>query len=42
MGHSEGNPQREVHTDTGLPKKTIETFQINNLTLYLQKLDEQQ
>ena len=21
MGHSEGNPEREVHSDTGLPKK---------------------
>ena len=21
MGHSEGSPEREVHNDTGLPKK---------------------
>ena len=21
MGHSEGSPEREVHSDTGLPKK---------------------
>ena len=21
MGHSKGNPEREVHSDTGLPKK---------------------
>ena len=21
MGHSEGNPEREVHSNTGLPKK---------------------
>ena len=21
MGHSEGTPEREVHSDTGLPKK---------------------
>ena len=21
MGHSEGSPEREVHTNTGLPKK---------------------
>ena len=40
MGHSKGNLEREVHSDTGLPKK-IETFQINDLTLHLQ-LDEQQ
>ena len=40
MGHSKGSLEREVHSDTGLPKK-IETFQINNLTLNLQ-LDEQQ
>ena len=40
MGHSVGSPEREDHSDTGIPKK-IETFQINNLTLNLQ-LDEQQ
>ena len=39
MGHSEGSPEREVHSDTGLKK--IETFQINNLTLHLQELEEQ-
>ena len=26
MGHSEGSPEREVHSDTGLPKKKVETF----------------
>ena len=31
---------REVHSDTGLPKKT-ETFQINGLTLHLQELEAQ-
>ena len=41
MGHSKGNLEREVHSDTGLPKK-IETFQINNLTLHLLELEEQQ
>ena len=41
MGHSEGSPEREVHSDTGLPK-LIEIFQINNLTLHLQELEEQQ
>ena len=41
MGHSKGSPEREVHADTGLPKK-IEIFQINNLTLHLQELEEQQ
>ena len=35
MGHSEGSPEKEVHSNTGLPKKKIETFQINNLTLHL-------
>ena len=42
MGHSEGSPEREVHSNTGLTKKKIETFQIKNLTLYLQELEEQQ
>ena len=42
MGHSKGSPEREVHSDTNLPKKKIETFQINNLTLHLQELEEQQ
>ena len=37
MGHSKGSSEREVHNDTGLPKK-IETFQINNLILHLQEL----
>ena len=30
MGHRESSPEREVHSDTGLPKKK-QTFQINNL-----------
>ena len=41
MGHSKGSPEREVHSDTCLPKIDT-TFQMNNLTLHLQKLDEQQ
>ena len=41
MGHSKGSPEGEIHSDTGLPKK-METFQINNLTLHLQELEEQQ
>ena len=40
MGHSKGSPAREVHSETSLPKKA--TFQINNLTLCLQELNEQQ
>ena len=41
MEHSEGSPEREVQSNTGLPKK-IQTFQINNLILCLQELKEQQ
>ena len=41
MGHRESSPEREVHSDTDYLKK-IETFQINNLTLHLQELEEQQ
>ena len=41
MGHSKGIPEREVHSHTGL-LKIIGTFQINNLTLHLQELEEQQ
>ena len=41
MRHREGGLEGEVHSNTGLPKK-IETFQINNLTLHLQELEEQQ
>ena len=41
MGHSKDSPEREVHSNTGLPKK-IETFQSNNLTLRQQELEEQQ
>ena len=40
MGHSEGSPEKQVHSNIGLPKK-IEAFQINNLTLHLQELEEQ-
>ena len=40
LGQSKGSPEREVHSDTGLLKKK-ETVQINNLTLYLQELEEQ-
>ena len=42
MGHSKGSPEREVQRNTGLPKKYIETFQVNKLTLHLQELEEQQ
>ena len=41
MGHNKGRPEREVHSNTGLPKKT-ETFQKNNLTPHLLELEEQQ
>ena len=41
MGHSEGSPEREVHRNTGPPKKD-KTFQINNLMLHLKELAEQQ
>ena len=41
MGHRKGSPEREVHSNTGLPKN-METFQISNLTLHLQELKEQQ
>ena len=41
MRHSEGSPEREVHSNTGLPKKDG-NFSKNNLTLRLQELEEQQ
>ena len=41
MGYSKGSPEREVYSDTGLPKK-IKTAQINKLTIHLQELEEQQ
>ena len=40
MGHKEGSPEREVHSNTGLPSKDRNIS--NNLTLYLQELEEQQ
>ena len=40
MGHSKGSPEREVHSNTGLPKKDGNIS--NNLTLCLQELKEQQ
>ena len=42
MGHRKGSPEREVHSNTGLSKKKIETSQIHNLTLHIQELQEQQ
>ena len=48
MGHSEGSPEREIPSNTSLHLKKKkeeeeeETFQINNLTLNLQQLEEQQ
>ena len=39
MGHSKGSPEREVHSDAGLPKKD-RNIQIKNLILHL--LEEQQ
>ena len=41
MGHSKGSPEREVHSNTGLPKKD-RNISINNLTLQMQELQEQQ
>ena len=41
MGHNKARTEREVHSHTGLPKE-IEKSQINNLTLHLQELEEQQ
>ena len=40
MVHKEGSPEREVHSNTGLPKKDRKT--INELTLHLQEVEEQQ
>ena len=42
MGHSKGSPEREVHIAIQAYLKRMETFQINNLTLHLQELKEQQ
>ena len=39
MGHSEGSTERKVHSHTDLPK---EDRKINNLTLHLYELEEQQ
>ena len=40
MGHSKGSPERDVHSNTSLPKKDRNIS--NNLTLHLQELEEQQ
>ena len=44
MGHSEGSPDREFHSNTDIFffSKKIRTFQINNLTVHLQELEEQE
>ena len=38
---TQGSTEREVHSNKGLPEE-MEKSQINNLTLHLQKLEEQQ
>ena len=40
MGHSEGSPEREVCSNTGLVKN-IEGSHINNLIVHLKELEEQ-
>ena len=40
-GNSKGSPEREVHSNTGIPKKN-RNISKNNLTLHLQELKEQQ
>ena len=41
MGQSKGRLEREVHSDTGVPKKDG-TFQISILTVHIQELKEKQ
>ena len=41
MGHSEGSPEREVHSNTVLPEKD-RNFSKSNLILCLQEIKEQQ
>ena len=41
MGRGKGSPQREVHSDTGLPKKN-RNISNKQLSLHLQELKEQQ
>ena len=42
MGHSKGSPEREVHSDTGLPKKKNKNISNKQPNLHLQDLKEQQ
>ena len=41
MGQGEGRPEREVHSNTGLPKRA-RNISTNNLTLHLPELEKQQ
>ena len=41
MGHSKRNTEREVHSNMRLPKED-KNSQMNNLTLHLKELEEQQ
>ena len=42
MGHHKGNPEREVHSITALPKEDRKKSEMNNLTLHLKELEKQQ
>ena len=40
-GHSKGSPEREVHSDTGLPQKDrIISIFCPSIHLYIQELEE--
>ena len=41
MGHSKSSPEREVHSNSELPKKDRK-FEINRISLHPQELEEQQ
>ena len=41
MEQSKGSPEREVHSDTSLPKKN-RNISNKHLTIHLQELEEQQ
>ena len=39
MGHSEGSPEKEIHSISGLSQEARKIS--NNLTLYLKELEQQ-
>ena len=42
VGHYKSSVKRKVHSNTGIPQETKKKSQINNLTLHLKQLEQEE